>query len=57
MGLTLAAAVSPTPSCQLCMSLVIMEPELEETVLSDQRGEEEGNGVRVREGTSEMVCL
>jgi len=44
VGLTLDAAVSPTPSCQLSLSLDILEPELEETVHSDPGREEEGKG-------------
>jgi len=47
VGLTLDAAVSPTPSCQLSLSLEILEPELEETVHSDPGTEEEGNGASV----------
>ena len=47
MGLTLDAAVSPTPSCQLSLSLEILEPELEETVHSDLGMVEEGNGASV----------
>jgi len=47
VGLTLDAAVSPTPSCQLSLSLEILEPELEETVHSDPGTEEEGNGATV----------
>jgi len=47
VGLTLDAAVSPTPSCQLSLSLEILEPELEETVQSDPGKVEEGNGVSV----------
>jgi len=47
VGLTLDAAVSPTPSCQLALSLKILEPELEETVHSDPGKEEEGNGAGV----------
>jgi len=47
LGLTLDAAVSPTPWCQLSLSLEILEPELEETVDSDQGTEEEGNGAGV----------
>jgi len=41
VGLTLDAAVSPTPSCQLSLSLEILEPELEERLHSDP-GTEEG---------------
>jgi len=47
MGLTLDAAVSPTLSCQLCLCLEILEPELEETFHSDPGTEEEGNGASV----------
>jgi len=47
VGLTLDAAVSPTPSCQLFLSLVILEPELEDTIHSDPGTEEEGNGASV----------
>jgi len=47
VGLTLVAAVSPTPSCQLSLSLEILEPELEETVHSDPGTEKEGNGANV----------
>jgi len=47
VGLTWEAAVSPTPSCQLSLSLEILEPELEETVHSDLGTEEEGNGASV----------
>jgi len=47
VGLTLDAAVSPTLSCHLSLSLEIMEPELEETVLSDPGTEGEGNGASV----------
>ena len=41
--LTLDAAVIPTPSYQLSLSLEILEPELEETVHRDQGMDEEGN--------------
>jgi len=51
MGLTLDAAVSPTPLCQLSLSMQIMEPELKETVHSDPGTEEEGNVASVGEGT------
>jgi len=44
VGLTLDATVSSTPSCQLSLSLEILEPELEETVHSDLGTEEERNG-------------
>jgi len=47
VGLTLDAAVSPTPSCQLSLSLEILEPELEETGHSDPGMEEEGHGASV----------
>jgi len=47
VGPTLDAAVSPTPACQLSLSLEILEPELEETVHSDPGTEEEGNGASV----------
>jgi len=47
VGLTLDAAVSPTPSCQLSLSLDILKPELQETVHSDPEMEEEGNGASV----------
>jgi len=47
VGRTLDPAVSPTPSCQLSLSLEILEPELEETVHSDQGTEQEGNGASV----------
>jgi len=47
VGLTLDTAVSPTPSCQLSLSLEILEPELEETFHSDPGTEEEGNGTSV----------
>jgi len=47
VGLTLDAAVSPTPSCQLSLTLEILEQELEETVHSDPGTEEEGNGASV----------
>jgi len=47
MGLTLDAAVSPTQSCQLSLSLEILEPELKETVHSDPATEEEGNRASV----------
>jgi len=47
VGVTLDAAVSPTPSCQLSLSLDILEPELEETVHNDPGTEEEGNGATV----------
>jgi hypothetical protein len=47
LGRRLDAAVSPTPSCQLSLSLEILEPELEETVHSDPGTEEEGNGASV----------
>jgi len=47
VGLTLDAAVSPTPSCQLSLSLDILEPELEEIVHSDPEREEEVNGASV----------
>jgi len=47
VGLTLDAAVSPTPLCQLSLSLEILESELEETVHSDPGTEEEGNGASV----------
>jgi len=39
--LTLDAAVSPTPSCQLSLSLEILKPELAETVHSDPGMEQE----------------
>ena len=45
--LTLDAAVSPTRSCQLALSLEILEPELEDTVHSDPGTEEVGNGASV----------
>jgi len=45
--LILDAAVSPTLSCQLSLSLEILEPELEETVHSDPGKEEEGNGASI----------
>jgi len=45
--LTLDATGSPTPSCQLSLSLEILEPELEETVHSDPGTEEQGNGASV----------
>jgi len=47
VGLKLNAAVSPTLSCQLCLSLEILEPELEETVHSDPGTQEEGNGASI----------
>ena len=48
VGLKLDAAVRPTPSCQLSLSLETLEPELEETVHSDPgTEEEEGNGASV----------
>jgi len=47
VGLTLDAAVSPTPSCQLSLSHNILELELEDTVHSDPGTEEEGNGASV----------
>jgi len=47
VGLTLDAAVSPTPSSQLSLSLEILKPDLEETVHSDLGTEEEGNGASV----------
>jgi len=47
MGLMLDAAVSPTPLCQLSLSLEILEPELKETVHSDPGTEEEGNGANI----------
>jgi len=43
VGLTSDSRVSPTPSHQLCLSLEILEPELQETVDSDPGAEEEGN--------------
>jgi len=45
--LTLDAAVSPPPSCQLSLSPEILEPELEETVHSNLGTEEEGNGASI----------
>jgi len=47
VGLTLDPAVSPTPSCQLSLSLKMLEPELEVTVHSDPGTEVEGNGASV----------
>jgi len=47
VGLRLDATVSATPSCQLSLSLEILEPELEATVHSDLGTEEEGNGASV----------
>jgi len=47
VGLTLDAAVSPSPSCQLPLSPEILEPELEESVHIDPGTEEEGNGASV----------
>jgi len=47
VGLMLDASVSPIPSCQLSLSLEILEPELEETVHSDPGIEDEGNGASV----------
>jgi len=47
VGLTLDAALSPTSSYQLSLSLEILEPELEEKVHSDPGTEEEGNGASV----------
>jgi len=47
VGLTLDAAVSPTPLRHLSLSLEILEPELEETVHSDPGMEEEGNWASV----------
>jgi len=47
LGLMLDAALSPTPSCQLFLSLAILEPELEEIVHSDPGTEQEGNGASV----------
>jgi len=47
VGLTLDAAVSPTPSCHLSLSLVILQPELEEIVHSDPGTEDGGNGASV----------
>jgi len=47
MGRRLDAAVRPTPSCQLSLSLAILEPGLEETVHSNPGTEEEGNGTSV----------
>ena len=49
--------MSPTPSCQLSLSLEILEPELKATVDSDPGTEEEGNGASLSEGTLEIVCL
>jgi len=47
VGLTLDAAVTPTPLCHLSLSLEILEPQLEEIVDSDPGTEEEGNGASV----------
>jgi len=47
MGLLLDAAVSPTPSCQLSLSIEMLEAELEETVHSAPGTDEQGNGAGV----------
>jgi len=47
VGLYSDSGVSPTPSCQLSLSLEILEPALHKTVHSNLGAEEEANVVRV----------
>jgi len=44
LGLKVDAAVSPTPSCEVFLSLEILQPELKKRVYSEPGTEEEGNG-------------
>jgi len=55
--LTLYPAVSPTPLCQLSVSLELLEPELEDTVHSDLDTEEQRHRACVSEVIYEMLCL